>query len=112
MAIFPSVSGMSSSASGAEPRAMLAYDDAMRHDAAWHARISRVLSGALRVWGVRGTVTRDPDDPDGFVVAPNTGPAMQVRHHAPAGWTVTLRNPVSGAQALLGRHAGLRGRSQ
>ena len=88
---------------------MLAYDDAMRRDAARHARISRVLSGALRVWGVPGTVTRDPDDPDGFVVAPSTGPSMRVRHHAPAGWTVTLRDPVSGAEAPLGRHAGLPG---
>lgn len=88
---------------------MLAYDNAMRHKAAWHARICRVLSGALRVWGVPGTVTRDPDDPDGFVVAPDTGPAMRVRHHAPAGWSVTLRDPVPGAQVPLGRHAGLPG---
>ena len=81
----------------------------MRHDAAWHARISRVLSGAIRVWGVPGSVTRDPDDPDGFVVAPNTGPAMRVCHHAPAGWSVTLRDPVSGAQVPPGHYAGLPG---
>ena len=88
---------------------MLVYHDAMRHDAAWHARVSLVLSGALRVWGVSGTVARDPDDPDGFVVAPNSGPAMRVRHHAPGGWTVTLRDPVPGAQAPPGRYAGLPG---
>jgi len=111
MPIFPSVSRECQAArAGPTPRAMLAYDDAMRRDAAWHARISRVLSGALRVWGVPGTVTRDPDDPDGFVIAPNTGLAMRVRHQAPAGWTVTLRDSVSGAQKTpLGRHAGLPG---
>ena len=91
------------------PHAMRTYDYAMRHDAAWHARISLVLSGALRVWGVPGTVTRDPDDPAGFVVAPDAGPAMRVRHQAPAGWTVTLRDPALGAPAPLGRHAGLPG---
>ena len=88
---------------------MLAYDDAMRRDAAWHARISFVLSGALRVWGVSGTVTRDPHDPEGFVVAPDAGPAMRVRREAAAGWTVALRDPASGAPAPLGRHAGLQG---
>ncbi|TAK82559.1 MAG: hypothetical protein EPO20_21080 [Betaproteobacteria bacterium] len=81
----------------------------MLYDAAWHARISRIFSGALRIWGVPGTVIRDPDDPHGFVIVPNTGPAMRVRHGAPAGWTVTLRDPVSGAPAPLNRHAGLPG---
>jgi hypothetical protein len=81
----------------------------MWHDVAWHAQISRVLSGALRVWGVPGTVARDPHDPDGFIVAPDTGPAMRVRHHARAGWTATLRDLVSGAQAPPDRHAGLPG---
>ena len=81
----------------------------MRHDAAWHAQISRVLSGALHVWGVAGTVSRDPDDPDGFVVPPGTGRAIRVGHHAPAGWSVTVRDPVPGAAAPLGRHAGLPG---
>ncbi|OGA94719.1 MAG: hypothetical protein A3G27_07400 [Betaproteobacteria bacterium RIFCSPLOWO2_12_FULL_66_14] len=96
-------------ARGVGRRRRLAYDDVMHHDAAWHARISRVLSGALRVWDVTGTVSRDPDDPDGFVVAPGTGPAIRVGHHAPAGWSVTVRDPVPGAAAPLGRHAGLPG---
>ena len=91
------------------PHAMRTYDYAMRHDAAWHARISLVLSGALRVWGVHGTVTRDQDDAAAFVVAPEKGPALQVRHQASTGWTVTLRDSVSGAPAPLGRHAGLPG---
>ena len=88
---------------------MLAYDDAMRHDAAWQARICLVLSGALRVWAVRGTVTRDPDDTAAFVVAPDVGPGIRVRHQASTGWTVTLRDSVPGAPVPLGRHAGLPG---
>ena len=91
------------------PHAMRAYDFAMRHDAAWQARISLVLSGALRVWGVRATVTLDPDDPAGFVVAPDTGPMIRLRHQAPAGWSVTLRQPPPGTAAPLERHAGLPG---
>ncbi len=85
------------------------YDDAMLQDAAWHARIFLVLSGALRVWGVSGTVIRDPDDPAGFVVAPDAGPALRVRHETPAGWTVRLRDAASGAPVPPHRHAGLQG---
>jgi hypothetical protein len=81
----------------------------MRHGAAWHARISRVISGALRVWGIAGAVSRDPDDPEGFVVVPDTGPAVRLRHHAPAGWAVTRLDPASGAQMPFDRHAGLPG---
>ncbi len=87
----------------------LAYDESMRNDAAWHAQISRVLSGALRVWGVTGTVARDPGDAYGFVVVPDAGPAMRLRHQARAGWTVTPRDPVAGAAMPPGRHAGLQG---
>jgi hypothetical protein len=81
----------------------------MRNDAAWHAQISRVLSGALRIWGVTGTVARDPGDAYGFVVVPDAGPAMRVRHRARAGWTVMLLDPGPRAQAPLGHHAGLQG---
>lgn len=81
----------------------------MRHDAAWHARISRVFSGALRVWGVSGAVRRDPDEADGFVIAPDFGPALCLRHRAPTGWTVTLLDPVSASQIPHGRYAGLPG---
>jgi hypothetical protein len=79
----------------------------MRHDAAWQARIRHVLSGALRVWGVPGTVSPDPEDAAAVVVAPDAGPAMRVRHEAAAGWAVTLRDAASGAP--LSRHAGLPG---
>ena len=86
-----------------------AYDPFVMYDAAWHARISRVLSGALGIWGVAGTLGPDPEDPGGFVIAPRSGPEIRVRHDAPAGWAVTLRDPASGAEVGLGRHAGLPG---
>jgi hypothetical protein len=78
-------------------------------DAAWHARIARVLSGALRIWGVAGTVGPDPADPGGFVIAPRSGAEMRVRRDAPAGWAVTLHDSASGEAVGLGRHAGLPG---
>jgi hypothetical protein len=86
-----------------------AYDSLVRYDAAWHARIARVLSGALDVWGVAGVVRPDPADASAFVVAPRAGPAVRVRHAVPGGWAATLRDPVSGAEVGLGRHAGLPG---
>ena len=89
------------------PHAMRAYDCAMRHDAAWQARTSLVLSGALRIWGVPGTVRLDGEN--GFVIAPGTGAEIRVCHRAPAGWAATLRDPVSGAPVPLARHAGLPG---
>jgi hypothetical protein len=81
----------------------------VQHDAAWHARIERVLAGALDVWGVAGTVRPDPEDARGFVIAPRTGLALRVSHHPSAGWATTLRDPVSGEEVGLGRHAGLPG---
>ena len=81
----------------------------MRYDAGWHARMSRVFSGALNLWGVAGSVGPDPEDASGFVIAPRTGAAIRVRHDAPAGWAVTLRDPASGEDVALGHHAGLPG---
>ncbi len=86
-----------------------AYDSGVLYDAAWHARISRVFSGALGIWGVAGTVGPDPEDPSGFVIASRTGREMRVSHHPSAGWGATLRDPASGAEVGLGRHAGLPG---
>lgn len=71
--------------------------------------MSRVFSGALGIWGVAGTVGPDPDDANGFVIAPRTGPELRVSHHAAQGWGVTLRDPASRAAVGLGRHAGLPG---
>jgi len=79
------------------------------NDAAWHARVSRVFSGALGVWGIAGSVGPDPEDANGFVIAPRSGPEMRVRHRAPHGWTVALRDPASGEEVGLGLHAGLPG---
>ena len=88
---------------------MLVYDGTMLHDAAWHARISLVLAGALRVWGVPGAVARDPDDTAGFIIAAEARRALRVRHRVTGGWTVTLRETASGARSEIERHAGLPG---
>ena len=74
-----------------------------------HALISSVLLGALRVWGVDGVVSRDLDDPDGFVIAPSTGTALHVRSNFHAGWDVARLDPLSGELIPCGRHAGLPG---
>jgi hypothetical protein len=85
------------------------YDFLVLNDAAWHARIVRVLSGALDIWGVAGTVGPDSENANGFVITPRTGREIRVSHHPSAGWAVTLRDPVSGTEVRLGRHAGLPG---
>jgi hypothetical protein len=79
------------------------------YDPVWHARVSRVLSGALEVWGVAGSVGPDPEDANAFVIAPRSGAAIRVRHDPAAGWAVTLRDPASGEEVGLGRYAGLSG---
>ena len=94
---------------GGSSRPGPAYDPLVLNDAAWHARVSRVLSGALRVWGVAGSVVRDPEDADGFVIAPAAGREVRLRHAAAQGWAVALRDPASGETVELGRYAGLPG---
>ena len=91
------------------PRPVPAYDPYVLYDAAWHARTSRVFSGALGIWGVAGTVAPDPEDANGFVIAPRTGAEIRVRHEPSAGWAAELRDPASGEEIGLGRHAGLPG---
>ena len=86
-----------------------AYDPLVLKDSTWHARVLRVLSGALSVWGVAGSVGSDPDVADGFVIAPSAGRPMGVRHAVGLGWTVALRDPAAGHTVELGRHAGLPG---
>ncbi len=81
----------------------------MRYDAAWHARMSRVFSGALRIWGVRGEVSGVPNDANGFVIASSAGPELRVRYDARSGWALTQHDPVSGTHMHLGTHAGLPG---
>jgi hypothetical protein len=81
----------------------------MLYEAAWHARISRVVCGALRVWRVAGTVSGDPDDVNAFIIAPGAGPTIRISHQATAGWEATLRDARTNAEMPLGRHAGLPG---
>lgn len=52
------------------------------------ARVARVLSGALRVWGVSASVDRDPDRPDGCVLRTQSGMRMHIVPASPHGWLV------------------------
>jgi hypothetical protein len=81
----------------------------MLYDAAWRAQIVRVISGALRIWQIPGTVGRDPDDADGFVISLDQGSAIRLRHGAAAGWTLARRAAASDTGRQLGSHAGLPG---
>jgi hypothetical protein len=75
----------------------------MIQDAAWHARMARLLSGALRLWDVGGTVEPDAEKPGAFILAVHGGTEMRIVRHAPHGWVI-----VRGREAL-GVHAGLPG---
>jgi hypothetical protein len=80
----------------------------MLHDAAWQARISCVLSGALRAWDLSGSVSGDPDHAAAFFVSA-AGSRVRILHCDPAGWEVSLCDPVSASNLPLGRHAALPG---
>lgn len=67
------------------------------------ARVARVLSGALRVWGVSASVERDPERPDAFVLCTQSGVRLRIAPAAPRGWLVS-RDALP-----LGTHAGLPG---
>jgi hypothetical protein len=67
------------------------------------AQVARVLSGALRVWGVSASVERDPQRPDGLLLRTPAGARMQIVPAAPRGWLVRREERV------LGTHAGLPG---
>jgi hypothetical protein len=67
------------------------------------ARVARVLSGALRVWGASASVDRDPDRPHGFVLRTPSGVTIHIVPATPDGWLV-----FRDARAL-GTHAGLPG---
>ena len=71
----------------------------MLQDAAWHARMAGVLSGALRLWDVAGTVRRVEDD---LIVAVD-GATLRIVPRAPHGWLI-----ARGAETL-GVHAGVPG---
>jgi len=61
--------------------------------------MTSVLSGALRLWDVAGTVQRDED---GLIVAVNQA-ALRIVPRAPHGWLI-----LRGAETL-GMHAGVPG---
>ena len=65
------------------------------------ARVARVLSGALRVWGVSASVDRDPDRPDALVLRTPSGAAMQIVPEAPHGWLVWREGRAPGTHAGL-----------
>ena len=68
------------------------------------ARVARVLSGALRVWGVSASVEGDPGRPDGLVLRTQSGITMRIAPAAaPHGWLVWREG------RSLGMHAGLPG---
>ena len=67
------------------------------------ARVARVLSGALRVWGVCASVERDPSRPDELVLRTPSGLRMQIAPASPRGWRV-LRE-----ERPVGAHSGLPG---
>jgi len=68
------------------------------------ARVARVLSGALRVWGVSASVEGDPERPDGLVLRTQSGITMQIAPAAAShGWLVFRE------ARLLGTHGGLPG---
>jgi hypothetical protein len=73
-----------------------------RHDAAWQERIACVLSGALRLWGIAGTVDCDPDDAGQFVVSTADGTRLRIVRRG--SWLLFLPD-----ESLLGEHAGLPG---
>jgi len=72
-------------------------------------RLRRVLSGALRVWQVAGSVTADADEPRTFLIATDAGVRLAVHHEPARGWSIALQDPASGARMPIGTHAGLPG---
>ena len=67
------------------------------------ARVARVLSGALRLWGVSASVERDSDRPDWFVLRTPSGARLRIAPATPRGWLM-LRDARP-----LETHAGLPG---
>jgi hypothetical protein len=67
------------------------------------ARVARVLSGALRLWGVSASVERDADRPDWFALRTQSGVTLQIAPATPQGWLI-LRDARP-----LETHAGLPG---
>lgn len=67
----------------------------------------RVLTGALEVWHVAGTVAADPQEASVLLIDSDEGVHLAVHHDVAAGWTVSFRDPATGARTPLTQHAGL-----
>ncbi|MGQ0656184.1 MAG: hypothetical protein ACT4P4_28660 [Betaproteobacteria bacterium] len=66
-----------------------------------------MLSGALRVWRISGTVRIEAAG--AFLIVVESGAHLAVQHDGAEGWSIAMCDPVSGAQTPLGHHAGLPG---
>src|SRR5881397_242882 len=75
----------------------------MLQDAAWHARMAGVLSGALRLWDVAGTVERDEEQAGGFILAASNGTEIRIVPRALHGWLIMR------GRETIGVHAGVPG---
>jgi hypothetical protein len=62
-----------------------------------------VLSGALRLWDVAGTVDHDDEQPGGFIVGVAGGASLRILPRAPHGWLVMR------GRETIGVHAGVPG---
>jgi hypothetical protein len=67
------------------------------------ARVARVLSGALRVWGVSASVEGDPERPGSLVLRTQSGERMRIAPAMPSGWL------ICGKSRAPEIHAGLTG---
>jgi hypothetical protein len=69
------------------------------------ARVARVLSGALRVWGVSASVEGDPERPDSLVLRTQSGERIQIAPGSPHGWLIVRKSrapePHAGLPGLL-----------
>lgn len=73
------------------------------------ARVARVLTGALRVWGVSASVERDPERPDGWLLRTQAGVRLQIAPAAPHGWLLFRESePLATNAALPGLLRSLR----
>jgi hypothetical protein len=79
----------------------------MLQDEAWRARMRCVLSGALQLWGVAGSVRPDGD---ALVIACGAGPELRVSRGPDGSWEVALHHERSSHPGLTGLLRDLRDR--
>lgn len=90
---------------------MLIYHEVMAHDpydAQWLTRISLVLAGACRIWGISAQISHHAGAEAEFAITPAAGAPVLVRHQMPEGWAVVRQSgPQTSVPTSL--HAGLPG---